>query len=147
MKTPVFKRNQNPKFERSGEVVVLDQTAVYIRVEVKDSTSFADDPTIGVWRSYLVDMMQQLPSNDGWWDLQLDNGSKAAGRIRLSVQWKPVVMTGLSSTIGGHGLYGKVITFLETKDYEDLARCSPTDWCRPNHFLEGPRSQKRGGCC
>lgn len=106
IQTPVFKRTANPKFERSGEVVVLDQTAVYIRVEVKDSISFAEDSTIGVFKMYLVEMMEQLQTNDGWWDLMHDNGQPAHGRIRLSVQWKPVVMSGLSDALG-LGLYSK----------------------------------------
>ncbi|KAI9313877.1 C2 domain-containing protein [Dichotomocladium elegans] len=109
IKTPVFKRNANPKFERSGEVVVLDQTAVYIRVEVKDSISFAEDSTVGVWKCYLVEMMQQLKKNDGWWDLTHDDGRKTFGRIRLSVQWKPVVMSGLSEALGGYGIYNPPI--------------------------------------
>lgn len=105
--TPVFKRNPNPKFERPGEVVVLDQTAVYIRVEVRDSISFAEDPVIGLWRSYLSDMMQEMEENDGWWNLIMEDGTKLLGRIRLSMQWKPVVMTGLSEAMGGHGLYSE----------------------------------------
>ena len=110
--TPIFKRNPNPKFERSGEVVVLDQTAVFIRVEVKDSISLAEDPVIGVWRSYLVDMIQDLDNTtDGWWDLALDNGDKAQGRIRLGFQWKPVLMTGLSEAMAGLGLYSKSCFF------------------------------------
>ena len=108
--TPIFKRNPNPKFERSGEVVVLDQTAVFIRVEVKDSISLAEDPIIGVWRGYLVDLIQAMETNpDGWFDLQYDGGDKAPGRIRLSFQWKPVLMTGLSEAMAGQGLYSKFI--------------------------------------
>ncbi|KAI9493901.1 C2 domain-containing protein [Zychaea mexicana] len=124
--TPIFKRNPNPKFERSGEVVVLDQTAVFIRVEVKDSISLAEDPIIGVWRSYLVDMIQDMDNNpDGWWDLALDNGNKAMGRIRLGFQWKPVVMTGLSEAMGGRGLYmppiGVVrLTFWRARDLKNV---------------------------
>ncbi|KAI9266580.1 C2 domain-containing protein [Phascolomyces articulosus] len=124
--TPIFKRNPNPKFERSGEVVVLDQTAVFIRVEVKDSISLAEDPVIGVWRNYLVTMIQDLDNaTDGWWDLALDNGDKAQGRIRLGFQWKPVVMTGLSDAMGGHGLYmppiGVVrITFWRARDLKNV---------------------------
>lgn len=106
IQTPVFRRNPNPKFERPGEVVVLDQTAVHIRVEVKDSISFAEDTTLGVWKSSLVDMMHMLPTNDGWWDLTHDNDTKAPGRIRLGVQWKPVLMTNLSQSLGGHGFFG-----------------------------------------
>ncbi|KAI9029637.1 C2 domain-containing protein [Phycomyces nitens] len=101
IKTPVFKRTSNPKFERPGEVVVLDKTEVSIRVEIKDSVSFAEDVTLGVWTAYLVDVMQQQDGCNYWWDLK--NGTKDAGRIRFSVQWKPVVMAGLAKAMCGNG--------------------------------------------
>ncbi|OAD70667.1 hypothetical protein PHYBLDRAFT_115328 [Phycomyces blakesleeanus NRRL 1555(-)] len=101
IKTPVFKRTSNPKFERPGEVVVLDKTEVSIRVEVKDSVNFAEDVTVGVWTAYLVDVMQQQDGRNYWWDLK--HGSKDVGRIRFSVQWKPVVMEGLTKAMCGNG--------------------------------------------
>lgn len=107
VKTPVFKRNANPKFERSGEVVVLDRTEVYIRIDIKDSADFAEDSVLGSWTSYLVPLMEQQNSNDYWWDLTL--GDKTSGRIRFSVQWKPIVMSGLIHGPVGPSVYRKFV--------------------------------------
>ncbi|KAI7866079.1 C2 domain-containing protein [Spinellus fusiger] len=101
MKTPVFKRTPHPKFERPGEVVVLDKTEVNVRIEIKDSISFAEDAILGVWTGYLVDIMQEQEHSSYWWDLK--NGAKEGGRLRFSVQWKSVVMTELSGATYGQG--------------------------------------------
>ncbi|KAI8337582.1 C2 domain-containing protein [Chlamydoabsidia padenii] len=107
VKTPVFKRNANPKFERSGEVVVLDRTQVYVHVDIKDSVDFAENSVLGSWTSYLVPLMEQQSGNDYWWDLTL--GGDKSGRIRFSVQWKPVVMSGLIHGPIGPSVYRKPI--------------------------------------
>ncbi|CAO3598044.1 unnamed protein product [Absidia cylindrospora] len=107
VKSPVFKRTANPKFERSGEVVVLDRTEVYLRVDIMDSADFADDTILGSWSSYLVPIMEQQAKNDYWWDLTLGNAT--SGRIKLSVQWKPVVMTSLIHGPTGPAVYRKPI--------------------------------------
>ncbi|KAI8391474.1 C2 domain-containing protein [Radiomyces spectabilis] len=108
MTTPVFKRNPNPKFERPVEVVVLDKTEIYLRVLIKDSVAFGEDTLLGVWRGYLMDMLQQQAKNDGWWDLYLRE-RKTGGRIRVSMQWKPVVMKELALGVTGFGLYNPPI--------------------------------------
>ncbi|KAF7721951.1 hypothetical protein EC973_003912 [Apophysomyces ossiformis] len=130
IKTPVFKYNANPKFERPGEVVVLDKTEVFVRVEIKDSVSFAEDRVIGVWTSYLVDMMEAQQKNEYWWDLQADQ--KSGARIRLSVQWKPVVMTGLTQGMGGHGYYSPPVgvvkfSFWEARDLRNVEAVNKSD--------------------
>jgi Ca2+-dependent lipid-binding protein len=106
VKSPVFKRTANPKFERSGEVVVLDRTEVYIRVDITDSADFADDTILGSWSSYLVPIMEQQVKNEYWWDLTL--GNDTSGRLKLSVQWKPVVMTSLIHGPTGPAVYRKL---------------------------------------
>ncbi|KAG0171493.1 hypothetical protein DFQ28_001023 [Apophysomyces sp. BC1034] len=130
IKTPVFKYNANPKFERPGEVVVLDKTEVSVRVEIKDSVSFAEDRTIGVWTSYLVDIMELQEKNEYWWDLEANE--KFGGRIRFSVQWKPVVMTGLTQGMGGHGYYSPPVgvvrfAFWEARDLRNVEAVTKSD--------------------
>lgn len=109
---------------------------MYIRVEVRESISFAEDPIIGVWKYYLVDMMQEMEANDGWWNLTMEDGTKLLGRIRLSVQWKPIVMTGLSEAMGGHGLYSE---FRKPQKclivYKLTSMCRPSRWCRETRML------------
>ncbi|GAN04893.1 tricalbin [Mucor ambiguus] len=101
--TPTFKRTPNPKFERSFEILVLDMTQVYIRVSIIDRINFAGDASLGSWNAYLTDIMRDQEDREYWWTLR-KKGQEINARLRLSVQWKPVVMTGLAK-MGGVGLY------------------------------------------
>lgn len=101
--TPTFKRTSNPKFERAYEILVLDKTEVYIRVSFIDSIAFADDAFLGAWTGYLHDIMERQEENEYWWDLKSRTGKP---RMRMSVQWKPVVMSGLAKMGGSSkGIY------------------------------------------
>ncbi|KAK4519727.1 casein kinase 2 regulatory subunit [Mucor velutinosus] len=101
--TPTFKRTSNPKFERPFEILVLDMTQVYIRVSIIDRINFAGDASLGSWNAYLTDIMRDQEDKEYWWTLR-KKGQEINARLRLSVQWKPVVMTGLAK-MGGVGLY------------------------------------------
>ncbi|KAI8643675.1 C2 domain-containing protein [Parasitella parasitica] len=101
--TPTFKRTSNPKFERPFEILVLDMTQVYIRVSIIDRISFAGDASLGSWNAYLTEIMKEQEDKEYWWTLK-KKGQEINARLRLSVQWKPVVMTGLAK-MGGIGLY------------------------------------------
>ncbi|KAI8083251.1 C2 domain-containing protein [Gilbertella persicaria] len=102
-KTPTFKRTSNPKFERSYEILVLDKTEVFIRVSVIDSIDFAENTSLGSWDASLVDIMRDQEDREYWWNLR-KRGQEIQARLRFSVQWKPVVMSGLAS-MGGVGIY------------------------------------------
>lgn len=105
--TPTFKRTANPKFERPFEILVLDMTQVFIRVSIIDRINFAGDASLGSWDSYLTDIMRDQEDKEYWWTLR-KKGQEISARLRLSVQWKPVVMTGLAKMGGvGVGLYSK----------------------------------------
>ncbi|KAG2201023.1 hypothetical protein INT47_006567 [Mucor saturninus] len=101
--TPTFKRTPNPKFERSFEILVLDRTEVFLRVGVTDRINFAGDASLGAWDGYLVDIMRDQEENEYWWTLK-KKGQNTSARLKLSVQWKPVVMDGLAK-MGGVGIY------------------------------------------
>jgi Ca2+-dependent lipid-binding protein len=105
VKSKPMKNNSNPKFEKSVEVLVIDKTEVQIRVQIKDATSFSSDVELASWSSSLLNIFDKIEQNEGWWDLQHNN--KNAGRVRISAEWKPVVMTGLAESLGGHGYYCK----------------------------------------
>ncbi|KAI7904507.1 C2 domain-containing protein [Cokeromyces recurvatus] len=108
--TPTFKRTSNPKFERPYEIMVLDQTEVFIRVSIIDRIDFAGDESLGSWNAYLTDIIAQQEEKDYWWTLK-KKGQDTAARLRFSVQWKPVVMTGLAS-MGGTGIYSAPVGVL-----------------------------------
>ncbi|KAG0991938.1 hypothetical protein G6F28_008119 [Rhizopus arrhizus] len=99
--TPIFKYTANPKFERSFEILVLDKTEVHVHVSVLDGTR-----SLGQWSAYLMEIFKQQETNEYWWDLSQARGINA--RLRLSVQWRPVVLSGLSQ-MGGSGIYAPPI--------------------------------------
>ncbi|KAG1642078.1 hypothetical protein G6F44_005191 [Rhizopus delemar] len=99
--TPTFKYTANPKFERSFEILVLDKTEVHVHVSVLDGTR-----SLGQWSAYLMEIFKQQETNEYWWDLSQARGINA--RLRLSVQWRPVVLSGLSQ-MGGSGIYAPPI--------------------------------------
>jgi Ca2+-dependent lipid-binding protein len=103
--TPTFKRTEHPKFERSYEILVLDQTEVYIRVGITDRINFAGDASLGAWNAYLTDIIRDQEDKEYWWTLK-KKGQDTPARLRFSIQWKPVVMAGLAK-MGGVGIYCK----------------------------------------
>lgn len=124
--TPTFKRTSNPKFERPFEFLVLDMQEVYIRVMIIDRIDFAGDASLGAWNSYLTDILKTQEENEYWWTLR-KKGKEISARIRLSVQWKPVVMTGLA-TMGGIDIYSPPIGIMRFSIWSAKhlgTKCSP----------------------
>lgn len=120
-KTYTIKNKTSPKFEDAYEIVVLDKTAFFLRAEVHDTKN--EDQAIGAFTSYLADIVRQQEKNDGWWDLV--QGDEAVGQIRLSAEWKPIVMSGLSDYVSGHGFDKPPIgvirfTFWEARDLRNV---------------------------
>ncbi|PHZ11710.1 uncharacterized protein RHIMIDRAFT_313919 [Rhizopus microsporus ATCC 52813] len=99
--TPTFKHTTNPKFERSFEILVLDKTEVHINVGLIDNLN---QVLLGQWSAYLMDIFKQQDEREYWWNLVRDT-KEIKARLRLSVQWRPVVMTGLSKMGGASGFY------------------------------------------
>ncbi|KAG2172009.1 hypothetical protein INT43_001486 [Umbelopsis isabellina] len=101
IKTKPMKKTPNPKWEKNVEMLVVDMTEVSMRVEVQEASSFASDVTIGSWSSSLLNIFDKIEENEGWWDLM--RKKTKVGRIRISAEWKPVIMTGLAESLGSHG--------------------------------------------
>lgn len=120
-KTSVMKKKTDPKFEEPYEIVVLDKTVFFIRAEVRDSAS--EDKLVGAFTSYLSDMVRQQEKNDSWWDLV--NDTEQAGQLRLSAEWKPMVMSGISDFVSRNGFDKPPIgvirfTFWEARDLRNV---------------------------
>ncbi|CEG70147.1 hypothetical protein RMATCC62417_06095 [Rhizopus microsporus] len=94
-RTHVVKRSNSPRYDVPCEVVILDKTNVFVRIEVMDG-----DQVLGSIGGQFVDMIRLQQSNDGWWDIT--NEEQTVGQIHLSAEWKPMVTTGLSDILDGH---------------------------------------------
>ncbi|KAI9266500.1 C2 domain-containing protein [Phascolomyces articulosus] len=113
----------NPVFEVPGETAILDKSEVFIRVEVKDRSTVHKDVELGVWTSHLDEMLRLQEENEGWWPLK--SGNEPVGSVRLSAQWKPVIMPGLRDGASGHGYDAPPIgvmrlTFWEARDLRNV---------------------------
>jgi Ca2+-dependent lipid-binding protein len=120
-RSSIVKNKKNPKFEDPYEIVALDKTTFFIRAEVRDSN--ADDKLLGVFTSYLAEVVRLQEKNDSWWDIV--DGDKSMGQIRLSAEWKPMLMSGLSDYVSGHGFDKPPIgvikfTFWEARDLRNV---------------------------
>ncbi|KAI8090290.1 C2 domain-containing protein [Gilbertella persicaria] len=120
-KSSVMKRKNNPKYEEPYEVVVLDKTSFYVRVEIRNNAD--NDTLLGVFASYLPDMIRQQEKNDSWWPLT--NNDTQNGEIRLSAEWKPMILSGLSDFVSAQGFNKPPIgvvrfTFWEARDLRNV---------------------------
>ncbi|KAI8138974.1 hypothetical protein BJV82DRAFT_628590 [Fennellomyces sp. T-0311] len=121
--SPAWHKNNNPVYEVPGETAILDKSEVFVRVEVKDRSTVHKDVLLGVWSSHLSEMLQSQEENEGWWPLTLND--EHVGSVRLSAQWKPVIMPGLQEGFGGHGYDAPPIgvmrlTFWEARDLRNV---------------------------
>lgn len=98
LRTNPFKRSINPRWDKQVELFVTDKTQLNLRVDIRDD-SF-DDKTLGRWQSTLEAFEEDLfINNQDWWNLK-----DGAGKIHLSMQWKPITMTGFTEGLS-HGGY------------------------------------------
>ncbi|KAI9275987.1 C2 domain-containing protein [Sporodiniella umbellata] len=113
LKTSVYKRNANPRWDKSFEVFVTDKTKLDLDVEILDSN--VDNRVLGRWSSALDKFEEDcfIDSQD-WWALK-----DGTGKLHLSMQWKHVTMTGYTEQITGYRPpIGVVRVFMESA--EDL---------------------------
>ncbi|CAO3654409.1 unnamed protein product [Mucor hiemalis] len=88
LRTQPFKRSINPRWDKQIELFVTDKTQLNLNVDIFDS-SF-DEKVLGRWSSTLDNFEEDVFINgQDWWTLK--DGS---GKIHLSMQWKPITMTG-----------------------------------------------------
>ncbi|KAI9281499.1 C2 domain-containing protein [Sporodiniella umbellata] len=114
-KTQTIKRNANPKYQSNFEMVILDKTSVYVRVELRE-----DESVLGAFNCQLMDLIQ---SEDEWYNFALDNQNP--GQVRINVEWKPMLMTGYSDAVSSRGFDKTAIgvirfTFWEAQDLRNV---------------------------
>lgn len=105
LRTKPFKRSFNPTWNKFVDVFVSDKNKLNLSVAIWDSNEFADDSLVGRWTSSLVQFQDQITNgSQDWWNL-----ADGAGRIHLSMTWKPVITTGVNIDASGGLGYGKDI--------------------------------------
>lgn len=85
------KRTNNPVWEWAKEFVCADKSSSIVTLKVIDDREFLKDPVIGYLSVRLTDLLEaKKVAGRDWWPL---DGCKS-GRLRLSVEWKPLAIAG-----------------------------------------------------
>ena len=98
-KSRKLKRTNNPIWDNgSKEFLITDRKAARLGVVIKDDRDIASDPILGTYQIKLDDMMQLMEKGQEWYNL----AGAQTGRAKLTVQWKPVALKGVSGGSGGY---------------------------------------------
>ena len=97
--TRKLKRTNNPIWDNgSTEILITDRTSAKLGLVIKDDRDISADPILGTYQIKLDDMMQLMEKGQEWYNLA---GAKT-GRVKMTLQWKPVALTGVGAGTGGY---------------------------------------------
>lgn len=93
-----LKRTPNPVWERPTEFLVTDKASAVIGISVIDDNSIVADTHLGNVNVKLNDILDANAKGQDWFPLS----NAKSGRVRITAEWKPVLMAG---AINGAGMY------------------------------------------
>jgi len=97
--TKKLKRTNNPIFpEPDKSVLITDRKKARVGVVIKDDRDLATDPILGTYQIKINDLISQVQKGREWFNL---SGTKT-GRAKLSLDWKPVALQGISGGASGY---------------------------------------------
>jgi Ca2+-dependent lipid-binding protein len=98
--TKKLKRTNNPIWENGNkEILITDRKNAKLGVVIKDDRELGTDVILGSYQIKLDDMLKLMEKGQEWYSLA---GAKDAGRAKLTLQWKPVALTGVGGGTGGY---------------------------------------------
>ena len=97
--TKHLKRTNKPIWpDGAKEFLVTDRKVARLGVVIKDERELGTDAIIGTYQIKVDDMMHMMEQGKEWY--QLAGATK--GRVKLTLQWKPVALRGIEGTGGGY---------------------------------------------
>lgn len=97
--TKKLKRTNNPIWDNgSTEILITDRRTAKLGLVIKDDRDLATDPILGTYQIKLDDMLRLMDKGQEWYNLA---GAKT-GRAKMTLQWKPVALTGIGAGTGGY---------------------------------------------
>jgi Ca2+-dependent lipid-binding protein len=97
--TKKLKRTNNPIWDNgSTEILITDRSKAKLGLVIKDERDLAAHPILGTYQIKLDDMLKLMDKGQEWYNLA---GAKT-GRAKLTLQWKPVALTGVGAGTGGY---------------------------------------------
>lgn len=123
--TKKMKHTNNPIFVNpSTSVLVTDRKKARIGLVIKDDRDLATDPILGTYQIKLDDMLTLMQKGQEWFNL---HGTKS-GRAKLVVDWKPVALTGVTSSGGYITPIGVMrVHFQKANDLRNLETLGKSD--------------------
>ncbi|KAE8348838.1 C2 domain-containing protein [Aspergillus coremiiformis] len=95
--TKKLKRTNNPIFQNaSKEFLVTDRKNARLGLVIKDDRDLARDPILGTYQIKFNDLLKMMERGQDWFQLH----SAKTGRAKLTLQWKPVAVGGISGSAG-----------------------------------------------
>jgi Ca2+-dependent lipid-binding protein len=107
-KTQILKRTNNPVFESPTEFLITERSQATIGIEMFDERDLSKHPLIGHLQVKLDDLLEANKQGQDWFPFS----AAGSGRIRLTAQWKPVIMAGAISGAAAYKPPIGVIRFL-----------------------------------
>ncbi|TVY45679.1 Uncharacterized protein LSUB1_G000436 [Lachnellula subtilissima] len=97
--TRKLKRTNNPIWDNgSKEVLITDRKTARLGLVIKDDRDISADPILGTYQVKLDDMLRLMEEGKEWYNL----ASAQSGRVKMTLQWKPVALTGIGAGTGGY---------------------------------------------
>ncbi|TVY20905.1 Uncharacterized protein LARI1_G001315 [Lachnellula arida] len=97
--TRKLKRTNNPIWDNgSKEVLITDRKTAKLGLVIKDDRDISADPILGTYQVKLDDMLRLMEEGKEWYNL----ASAQSGRVKMTLQWKPVALTGIGAGTGGY---------------------------------------------
>lgn len=94
-----LKRTNNPIWDNgSKEILITDRKSAKFGLVIKDDRELGADPILGTYQIKLDDMLTLMEKGQEWYNLA---GAKT-GRAKLTLQWKPVALSGVGNGTGGY---------------------------------------------
>ena len=86
-----LKRTNNPIWSDAGkELLITNRTKAKLGLVIKDDRDLATDPILGSYQIKVDDMLELMSKGQEWYNL----AGAQTGKAKMSLQWKPVAMSG-----------------------------------------------------
>lgn len=124
--TKKLKRTNNPVWDNGyKEVLITDRRTARLGLVIKDDRDLGSDAILGTYQIKLNDMLQLMEKGQEWYNLA---GSQM-GRAKMTLQWKPVSLTGAGTGTGGYVTPIGVMRlhFQNARDLRNLERVGKSD--------------------
>ncbi|CAI2185368.1 17065_t:CDS:10, partial [Funneliformis geosporum] len=89
-KTKTLRRINNPIWEEFYEMFITNRAGAKLSVIIRDERDFSEDPLLGSWSMKIDEFLAILngETKNDWFNVK----DAPSGKIKLSCQWKPVLL-------------------------------------------------------